>query len=163
MTASSTLLTALVAAATAVVVALLTQFFTWRREQAVRSYARRRAALLDAQDAALALRNRFGEFGDASRLEPVTQPTLASLGAQRRLDDALAALAVRLTRVDDDAVVEAAKSWRDQARFHSISGEDVSDAEEIGAWDAMNSAFGSALKSATGVSAGPAPGNGGSS
>jgi hypothetical protein len=163
MTTTSTLLTALVAAGTALAVAVLTQFVTSRRERAARTYERRRAALLDAQDTALALRNRFGEFGAANRVEPATQPTLVSAAAQRRLDDALAALAVRLTRVDDAVAVQAANLWRERASYHSISGEEVSDAEEIDAWRAMNDAFGSALQSATGVSAAPARGSTGSS
>jgi hypothetical protein len=159
MTTSETVLTTVIAAATSLLVAVASQFLTWRRERTQRSYDRRRSALLDAQDAALVVRNRLGEYGEVSRIEPLTEPTITAADAQRRLDDALAALAVSLTRVDDEAVVGAALAWRDQAKFHSISGEDVTDTEEIAAWDAMNAAFGSALKSSTGVSRGPARGN----
>jgi hypothetical protein len=155
MTTSATVLTAVIAAATAFVVAVVTQFLTWRRERTQRTYDRRRSALLDAQDTALAVRSRYGEFGDVTLTEPITRPVSVSGQAQRRLSDALAELGVRLSRVDDHAVVAAVEHWSDQARYHAISAEEVSEVEESQAWDAMNEAFGSALKSATGVSRAP--------
>src|SRR6476646_1319021 len=147
MSAGTTIETALIAAATALVVAVVTQFVTWRRERTQRTYDRRRSALLDAQDAALAVRGRYGEFGDVTRTEPITRPLSVSGQAQRRLSDALAELGVRLSRVDDHVVVAAVERWSDQARYHAISAEEVSEVEESQAWDAMNEAFGSALKS----------------
>lgn len=160
MTTSATVLTAVIAAATALVVAIATQFLTWRRERTQRTYDRRRSALLDAQDAALVVHSRYGEFGDVTRTEPITRPRSASGQAQRQLSDALAELGVRLSRVDDRGVVAAVKRWSDQARYHAISAEEVSDDEESRAWDAMNDAFGSALQSATGVSHASVGGNG---
>lgn len=153
MTTSETVLTAVIAAATSLIVAVVSQFLGWRRERTQRTYDRRRSALLDAQDAALAVRSRFGEYGQVTRAEPITQPTAVSAQAQRNLADALAELGVRLSRVDDRAVVAAALQWRDRASYHSISEEEVSDVEEAQAWDAMNLAFGSALQSPTGISA----------
>lgn len=162
MTATSTLLTALIAAATALVVAVLTQVFTWRREQANRTYERRRSALLDAQDAALILRNRFGEFGDLTRRNLGLRPGPEISAARRRVDDALAGLAVRLARVDDRSVVEATEQWQHLATYHSISSEEVNDEEETSAWTVMNARYGAALKSATGTAAlnrAPTPGS----
>ncbi|MGH8862364.1 MAG: hypothetical protein ACRDVG_14245, partial [Jatrophihabitantaceae bacterium] len=150
MTTSSTLLTALVAAATAVVVAVLTQLVTWRRERSERTYERRRAALIDAQDAALALRNRFATYGALSRSAFGSRPDTNALVAQRQVDDSLAAFDVRLTRVDDTVVVGAARHWRESAGYHSISDEEVTAGEEGTAWAAMNADFGAALMSATG-------------
>jgi hypothetical protein len=152
MTTSATVLTAVIAAATAFVVGIATQVLIWRRERTQRAYDRRRSALLDAQDAALVLRSRYGEFGDVTRTEPITRPLSDSGQAERRLSDALAALGVRLSRVDDRAVVTAVERWSNRARYRAISAEEVSEVEESRAWDAMNEAFGSALTSATGVS-----------
>ena len=150
MTTGTALLTALIAAATAVVVAVVTQLVTWRRERSLRTYDRRRSALLDAQDAALALRNRFSDFGEVAQPAYGARPDAEGAAAQRWVDDALAALAVRMSRVDDEAVVLSVRTWRERARFNSISSEEVTAAEELKAWEAMNADFGAALFSATG-------------
>ena len=60
-------------------------------------------------------------------------------------DDAFALLAVKLTRIDDDAVQRAVVAWRDSARFHYISAEEVTAAEEVELWDTLNATIGSAL------------------
>lgn len=165
MTTSSTLLTALIAAATALAVGLLTQLFTWRRERSDRAYERRRAALIDVQEAALVLRARFGESGDLARRVRAERRDGALAAAQRGVDDALAAFVVRLTRVDDQEVLAAAREWRARATYHSISAEEVSVEEEAQAWERLNDRCGAALTSATGrgrgISGAPSPGTAG--
>lgn len=151
MTASSTLLTAVVAAATAVVVALFTQFVTWRRERTERVYERRRAALLDAQDAALALELRLGEFSRAAERAPGRPPSAALREAEAAISDGLAMLEVRLARVEDASVVQAVTEWRQRASLHAISAEEVRAEVERALWTAMNDRFARALRSATGT------------
>ncbi len=166
MTTASTLGTALIAAATAIVVAGGTQFVTWRRERtrwqrerAQRAGELRVVAVREAQEAALTVRARFEDFSAAARVATVTEFEPAFAAAQRGLRDALAALDVRLGRVDDAALVDAGRAWRDRARFHSISGEEVTDAEEQAAWDAMNRAFAAAERAAVNLSAEGSPGS----
>ncbi len=160
MTTVSTLETAVIAAATAILVAGGTQFVTWRRERtrwqserAQRAGELRVAAVREAQEAALTVRARFDDFSAAARAATVTEFEPAFAAAQRGLRDALAALDVRLGRVDDEGLVVAVRAWRDRARFHSISGEEVTDAEELAGWDAMNSAFAAAERAALNWSA----------
>jgi hypothetical protein len=62
-----TLASAIGAAVVSLLVAIGTQVALSVRESHARRYQRRRAALIDAQDAALALRGRVGEYGALSR------------------------------------------------------------------------------------------------
>lgn len=155
MTTASTLETAVIAAATSIVVAGGTQFVIWRREHAkwLRDRAERArelhlSAVREAQEAVLTVRARFEDFSTAARAASVTEFEPAFAAAQRGLRDALAGLDLRLGRLDDADLVGAVRSWRDRARYHSISGEEVSDAEEQLAWDAMTRAFGTAERAA---------------
>lgn len=166
MTTASTLETALIAAATSVVVAVGTQVVTWRRERsrwqrerAQRAGELRVAAVREAQEAVLTVRARFEDFSAAARVATVTEFEPAFAAAQRGLRDALAALDVRLGRVDDTGLVAAVRAWRDRARFHSISGEEVTDAEEQAAWDEMNRAFAAAERTALNPPAEGTPGS----
>ena len=137
---------ALIAAATALIVFVLTQVVVGRRERRTRADERHRLVLREAQDAALELRNALAEYGPLARraLGTSSSPELAA--AQLRLDDAFATLEVRLSRLDDQGVRRAITDWRGRARFHYISAEEVTTAEEAALWRAMNDAIGNALR-----------------
>lgn len=150
MPTSDGLWSAAVAAATALAVFVLTQWVTGRRERRGRAYERRRAALVDAQDAALALRDRLGAFGPLARRASGAPPDAELVAAQYRADEAFARLEVCVTRIEDAAVVAGIAAWRDLARFHYISAEDVTTTEELAAWRRMNDVIGAALVSGPG-------------
>jgi hypothetical protein len=145
MSASESLWSALIAAATAVIVFVLTEIAVSRRERGSRAYNRRRQALIQLQDAALALRNELAEFGPLARQATGAAPGAEMSGAQRRAGDAFALVDVTLTRIDDDAVRRAVLAWRDRARFHYVSAEEVTTAEELELWQTMNATIGAAL------------------
>ena len=84
---------ALIAAVVSLLVALLSQLSTSVRDSHARRYERRRAALLDAQDAALQLRRRLREYGQLIRAYP-GQPTAEFGEAEQHFDDARSALEV---------------------------------------------------------------------
>jgi len=147
-----TLASGIVAAVVSLLVAIGTQVTLSVRESHARRYLRRRAALIDAQDAALALRGRVGEYGALSRATS-GRPSAEVEAAERRYLDARALLEVTLSRVDDPAVVVAAQRWRSAAEVSFISTAEVSAAEEQQEWQAVNIAIGSALRSKDGTSA----------
>jgi hypothetical protein len=147
----STVLTAVISALVAFVVALLTQLQIAHRESVARRYDRRRAALLSGQDAALALRGRLIDLGRVTRRD-AGQPTPELAEAERRFDDARALLDVSLTRIDDRAVVTAARVWRDHAQQRHISTLDVTEIEEVATWMRFNDLIGKALTSRQGIS-----------
>lgn len=148
---SVTLATAIGAAVVSLLVAIGTQVALSVRESHARRYQRRRAALNDAQDAALALRGRVRDYGIVSRAN-AGRPTPDLEAAERRYDDARALFDVTLSRVDDQAVVAAAQHWRSAAEISFISSLEVSMAQEHGAWHALNLAIGTALQSKSGSS-----------
>ncbi|HZZ96597.1 MAG TPA: hypothetical protein VFE19_06275 [Jatrophihabitantaceae bacterium] len=145
MSAGTSLWSALIAAVTALVVFLLTQVVVGRRERGARVYQRRRATLIEVQDAALELRNELGKYGPLARQALGGAPGTDLLSATQSADEAFALLGVKLTRIDDEAVESAVVRWRDSARFHYVSAEEVTTAEEVALWDAMNATIGSAL------------------
>jgi hypothetical protein len=147
-----TLATALLAAAVSLLVAVGTQVALTVREGHGRRYLRRRAALTDAQDAALALRGRVGEYGALSRAN-AGRPSPEMEAAERRYLDARALLEVTLSRVDDPIVVAAAQRWRSAAEVSFISTAEISAAQEQREWQGVNAAIGSALRSKDGRSA----------
>jgi len=147
-----TLASAIVAAVVSLLVAFGTQVALSVREGHARRYQRRRAALIDAQDAALALRGRLGEYGALSRAN-AGRPSPEIEGAERRYLDARALLEVTLSRVDDPLVVAAAQRWRSAAEVSFISSAEVSAAQEQREWQAVNVAIGGALRSKDGASA----------
>lgn len=147
-----TLVSGIVAAVVSLFVAIGTQVTLSVRESHARRYLRRRAALIDAQDAALALRGRVGEYGVLSRAN-AGRPSPEVEAAERRYLDARALLEVTLSRVDDPAVVAAAERWRSAAEVSFISTAEISAAQEQQEWQAVNVAIGSALRSADGTSA----------
>jgi hypothetical protein len=146
MSTSTSLWSALIAAVTALVVFALTQLVTSRRERGGRAHRQRRGALIDVQDAALALRNELGEYGPLARQATGALPGTGLVAARQRADDAFALLGVKLTRVDDAAVRAAVVGWRDRARFHYVSAEEVTTAEELELWEVMNETIGAALR-----------------
>ncbi len=151
-TSSATLAAAVGAAVISLLVAIGTQVALSVREGHARRYARRRAALIDAQDAALALRGRVREYGQLSRAN-AGQVSSESGAAERRYDDARALLDVTLSRVEDSAVLATARHWRSAAEISFISSLEVSTAQENDAWNAVNAAIGSALRSKDGAPA----------
>jgi hypothetical protein len=150
-TTSVTLVTAIGAAVVSLLVAIGTQVALSVRESHARRYQRRRAALTDAQDAALALRGRVRDYGVVSRAN-AGKPSPELEAAERRYDDARALFDITLSRVDDHAVVAAAQHWRSAAEVSFISSLEVSLAQEHQAWRELNLAIGSALQSKSGTS-----------
>ena len=53
---------------------------------------------------------------------------------------------MRLTRIAEPGVSSAITSWRDRARYHYISAEEVTTGEESALWRAMNDALAKALQ-----------------
>lgn len=149
MTASTSVLAVVISAAVSLVVVVVTQLWTSRRERNIQAYERRRYALIEVQDSALELRNALSRFGPLARRASGGAPSLELGAAQQRVDDAFARLDVRLTRMDDVRLTELVRAWRGLARFHYVSQEEVTTAAEAAAWQAMNDAFGVALTSAT--------------
>jgi hypothetical protein len=143
---SVTLVTAIGAAVVSLLVAIGTQVALGVRESHSRRYLRRRAALIDAQDAALAMRGRLSEYGALSRAS-AGRPTPDVDAAERRYLDARALLEITLTRVDDPAVTAAAGQWQSAAEVSFISTAEVSAASEQLRWQELNAAIGSALRS----------------
>ncbi len=151
-------LSAVIAAAVAVVLAVVGQFETWRRERSARAYERRRTALLDAQDAAPDLRKELRKYGqalaaavDEARPEPLgpTGALVAPMADDSDRADAAALLEVRQTRLEakplSQAVSSALNDWRDRAEEHFISPGDVTAGAELEAWQAVNAAVAAAL------------------
>jgi hypothetical protein len=149
MTTSTGLWSAAIAAVVALLVFVGTQLWVGRREKSKQAYDRRRTALREAQDAALELRNRLGEFGPLAR-RASGHPGEELAVAQQHADEAFALLDVRLTRLDDPDVTAAVVAWRDRARFHYVSAEEVTTTEELELWRAMNATIGAALVSESG-------------
>jgi hypothetical protein len=141
MSTSTGLWSAAIAAVTALVVALLTQSLVGRRER--RSRAEQR--LREVQDAALELRNQLGRYGPLARAALGAFPGADLSRAKQQADDAFALVGVKLTRIDDRTVRDAVEAWRDRARFHYVSAEEVTTAEEVALWDEMNATIGDAL------------------
>ncbi|HEU5269623.1 MAG TPA: hypothetical protein VFU36_06830 [Jatrophihabitans sp.] len=140
-----TLQSALIAAAVSILVAVFSQFGSARRERAERVYQRRRAALLEVQDAALALRRVLADYGTAARAA-VGARSAELLGTERDFDNALGVLEVSVSRVDDAGVRELVTAWRLAAQVSFISVHDVvSRLDEQRAWTALNVAIGNAL------------------
>jgi inorganic triphosphatase YgiF len=152
MSASTGWISAIIAAAVSLLVFVLTQFWTSRREQRTQTYHRRRAALTEVQDAALDLRTALATFGPLARNAFGREVGGELAAAQRRVDEAFALLDVRLTRIDDAEVTQAVIVWRDMARFHYVSLEEVTTADEQAAWAQMNTRLGAALTSGSGRS-----------
>lgn len=141
---------AVVAASTAVVVAVLGQFLTARRERDARRDERRRVALTEVQDAALAVRGALRVYGLTLRSD-LDQP-LGPRAVRVDVEDgdlhaAEGLLDVRLVRLSRDhaAVAEAVRTWRRTAREHFISPTEVFATEEQERWHVLHQAVKEAL------------------
>lgn len=144
---------AVITASVAVGVAVLTQWRISQREQRQRAEDRRRSTLLDAQDAAVALRGRLHDYGlrlrtasqelSGPRLDYSTPLDPVVVAAS---DDADGRLTAYLVRVEDAAVVTAIEAWRAAANARFISTAETSETEENDAWLALNRSVGVALR-----------------
>jgi hypothetical protein len=143
--AAAALQTAFIAAAVALLVAVITQVSLFRRDRRERLYQSRRTALLDVQDAALALRQALAEYGPLVRITP-GERTDEVLDAERQFDRTSGILEVRLSRMDNPEVAELVANWQRIAQVSSISVKDeVSRSDEHHAWATLNAAIGNAL------------------
>jgi hypothetical protein len=140
-----TLASALIAAVVSLLVALASQLGLARRDQRERRYQRRRASLLEVQNAALDLRQALAGFGVLARAFPGVR-SAELLDAEREFDRALAVLEVRLSRLESAEVRELVTQWRLAAQVSFISVHDVvSRPDEQRAWAELNTAIGAAL------------------
>ncbi len=140
-----TLTSAFIAAAVSLLVALVSQLGSVRRDKQERLYQRRRAALLEVQDAALELRQALADFGRLARAAPGIR-SAELVDAEREFDRALGILEVLLSRLDDAEVRNLVTAWRLAAQVSFISVHDeVSRPDEQRAWAALNTAIGKAL------------------
>lgn len=136
---------ALIAAAVSLLVAVIGQYGSARRDHRERRYQRRRSALLDVQNAALELRQALAGFGTLARAKPGVRST-ELLDAEKEFDRALAVLEVRLSRLENAEVAELVTAWRLAAQVSFISVHDVvSRPDEQRAWTELNAAIGDAL------------------
>jgi hypothetical protein len=136
---------ALIAAAVSLLVAVIGQYGSARRDRRERGYQRRRAALLELQNAALELRQALAGFGMLARAAPGVR-SAELLDAEREFDRALAVLEVRLSRLENAEVAELVTGWRLAAQVSFISVHDmVSRPDEQRAWTDLNAAIGAAL------------------
>ena len=152
---------AVITAAVAVVVAVITQLETWRRTRSDRVYDRRRSALIDVQDAALRLRNELRSYG--RRLERASDTAVPATSAQpdppgtvlafgQDSDEAdiargrLEVCAVRLEPTSAGRAASAAlDTWATAAGEHFLSAGDRTAGTEQSAWTAFNTAVAAAL------------------
>ncbi|MHA3704312.1 hypothetical protein ACXR2U_19235 [Jatrophihabitans sp. YIM 134969] len=149
MTGSAPLVAAVIAAAVSLLVAIGTQIELTRRERRARAYDRRRAALLDTQDAVVAVRGRLRDYGATARAGGGL-PSTELDDAQRRFDDARDRVVVTSSRVDDVVVIERLESWLHDAEQRFVSRQDVSPRTESDDWDLLHAAFAEALRSSSG-------------
>lgn len=134
---------AVITASVAVLVAVIAQVSTWTLEHRHRVYERRRAALLDVQDAAVHVRSALRRLAaslesratQATSADALAPPQDAGTGAE--VEDAAALLALRLARVESVAVRAAVNAWHDLARYSSFL-EEASRPDAQVAWNAMN-------------------------
>lgn len=122
-----------------------------------RRYERRRAFLVDAQDAALLLRDALREYGTALQQQSRTDdgppgsftmsvpPTLGSVTAA-----AQGRLAVATSRLEDRAVAATLSAWESVARVSLIDPLDEEASAEDHAFEAVNDVIGAALNSTRG-------------
>ncbi len=143
---------AVIAAAVSLLVALLGWWAGARRDQVERRYQRRRAALLDLQDAALRLRGAIADYAWLSRQHPNQRPA-ELVAAEQVLDRAAGLLEVTVVRVEDEQVRELVTRWRQAAQVAFVSVQDeVAPAAEREAWSRFNRRVGAALRSSSGTS-----------
>ena len=147
----ASLTVAVITASVAVLVAVLAQISTWSLEHRNRVYERRRAALHDVQDAALAVRSslrliaaavrdRTAEVPPGGEVAPTEDPRITAAR-----EDAAAVLALRLARVESMPVRESVRRWHEMARYSFLGDDAASDPDTEVAWNAMNELIGEQL------------------
>jgi hypothetical protein len=148
---------ALITSGAALVVAVGGSLRSDLRSAAERRYERRRGALVDAQDAALAMRTALAEYGASLRSRThsaAPAPGGFVMSVPDAVDhDVLAAegqLQVARSRVDDAAVVAAIDRWRALARVSLIDPRDGEAAAEQEAFGKLNRLIGAALRTGSG-------------
>jgi hypothetical protein len=119
-----------------------------------RRYERRRAALTELQDAALALRTALADYGSSLRMR--TAEASGGAGAfvmsvpdqlDTEVSEAEGRVLVARSRVDDETVVAALNAWQRLARVSLIDARDAEASSERQAFDELNSLVGAALRS----------------
>jgi hypothetical protein len=127
-----------------------------------RRYERRRRFLIDAQDAALTLRDALRSYGAALQTSALQISTsqrqrgvAVPVGPQVRAAETAAAVAegrltVARSRVDDGAVVAALVHWQEQARVGLIDIAEQEASTEEAAFAEVNRLIGAGLRSADG-------------
>ncbi len=122
-----------------------------------RRYERRRNFLMEAQDAALDLRNALRNYGtelDRQASEGSEEDGSFALRVTDWVDDQVARARGRLevaeSRVDDRAVRAALGQWADLAR-RSLIGQEEDAAAEQQAFDEVNRLTGAALRTTRGT------------
>jgi hypothetical protein len=125
-----------------------------------RRYERRRMFLMEAQDAALALRNALRTYGtelERQAGDDGDEDGSFALRVTDWVDDQVARARGRLevaqSRVEDAAVRAALRDWVDLAR-RSLIGQEEDAAAEQGAFDEVNRLIGAALRTSRGTSPG---------
>ena len=118
-----------------------------------RTYERRRAFLVDAQDAALGLRDALREYGSA--LQRQTRADSGTVGSftmsvPHALSSATAVaqgrLTVAMSRLEDRAVSRALAAWLSVARVSLIDPSEEEASAEQSAFDMVNELIGTALQ-----------------
>lgn len=148
----TSLAVAVITASVAVVVAIAAQVSTWSLEHRNRVYERRRTALHDLQDAALAVRRSLRRLDTTLEVtthespygvevDAVDDPRAAAAYA-----DADALLSLHLARVESHQVVASVLAWREAARSSFLGGDEVTASETEAAWGAMNRLIGEELR-----------------
>ncbi len=146
---------AVITSAAALVVAVGGAIRSDLRVATGRRYERRQAFLVEAQDAALDLRDALRAYGAALQqrtadagprggpfrmsVPPPLEATVAA--AEGRVD-------VARSRLEDDAVVAALDQWHGVARKSLIDVGEVDASVEAAAFDELNVMIGAALRSA---------------
>jgi len=144
-------LAAVITAAVAVVVVVIGQVSTWTLEHRNRVYERRRAALIDVQNAALGVRAALRRLapGITTAAETAQGGTEIDVREDPELSlargDADALLEVHLARVESSEVRRLVREWHTAARYSFLGTDDVTDRDEEVAWARMNSEIGGAL------------------
>ena len=144
---SSSLIAAVVTASVAVIVAIVTQIWTSRRERSDRRYAARRQAITDAQDAALDLRTTLGEYG-----ESVRESFGPDVALNRALQRARGRFEITTSRVQDPVLVGALEQWERAASARFLSVQEVDASVEDDWFHYVNDLAGAALRSTSGQS-----------
>jgi hypothetical protein len=117
-----------------------------------RRYERRRMFLIDAQEAALALRDALRNYGDVLQHIASNPPFAGGTDEQRRaVAVAVGRLDIASSRIDDAAVVEALAHWEQLARETLIAVEQNAAPNEEAAFTEVNRLVSQALRSARGL------------